>query len=107
MADLVQKGKAQSTAKEGTIRIEYDNDRIVYTQDGVVVREDAADHTSFYDPDTGGEAMRFGVLPDGKYGISWYDPTTGREFMRSGVLPDDTAGVVVPKDGYSVEDIYA
>lgn len=107
MAEVTERGKRKDNALQGTVRIEYDNDRIVFTAGGVVIAEYASDHTSYFDPATGGEVMRMGKLLDDKYGVSWFDPATGRELMRAGIMPDDSAAWVTAKDGETVEDIYA
>ena len=106
MATIAERGKQVDNALQGTVRIERDNDRIVYTINGEIVRIDFATHTSFYDGPTGNELMRMGQLLDGKYGISWFDPTDGRELMRNGIMPDDTAASLTPRDEYSVAEVY-
>lgn len=103
---ISHRGKKQDVSLEGGVRIEHDNNRIVYTNNGAIMRADYAEYTAFYDPATGGEVMRLGKLLDGRYGISWYDPATGREFMRSGVLPNDNPGAAVANEGINLPDAF-
>lgn len=129
MADVAAKGKSQKNAIDGGIRIEYDNNRTIFVQNGVVIREDTASGTNFYnetgqliarngvqssgaignstfDPDTGVEVYRQGVQDDGKIATSSFDPITGKEIYRQGQLPDDTYGWVVAKEGGDIHDAF-
>lgn len=63
MAIISQRGKAQDTTHAGGIRIEVQNDRIVYTIDGVVRRIDTALNTEWYS-ETGELIGVTGIFPD-------------------------------------------
>lgn len=104
MATVAKRGKKQDKTIEGQIRIEYGNDKIVFTQNGQVISEVSGNGQSFYTPD--GLVYHVGRLPDGRYGAQLLDPETGIEIMRSGILPDDSSGVAVAKDGIDLPDAY-
>lgn len=104
MAIISRRGKAQDTSHDGGIRVEVQNDRIVFTEDGIVVSILDATGQSFYTPN--GLIYKVGKLADGRYGTSLFDPITGRETMRSGILPDDNDGWIVAKEGEDINDAF-
>lgn len=79
---ISSRGKKQDVSLKGGIRIEYDNNRIVYTLNNVVVRIDYPQYTSFF------------------------DASNGKEMYRTGLLPDGTWGWVVAKEGEDIKDAF-
>src|SRR5690606_32431505 len=103
MAIVSSRGKKQENTKSGGVRIEWDNGRIVYTVGGVIRRIDDALATYFYNED-GALVARNGIQLDGRAAMSSFDPDTGKEIYRNGILPDDTGGWIVAKEGESIQD---
>ena len=75
-------GKKQDVSLRGGVRIEQDNDRIVYTVNNKVARIDYPQWTSFF------------------------DVSNGKEMYRTGLLPDGTWGWVVAKEGEDIKDAF-
>jgi hypothetical protein len=105
MATVTHRGKKQDKSLEGSIRVEYDNGRVVYTLEGVIRRIDDALATYYYNEDGDLIAVN-GIQTDGRVALSNFDPTTGNEIYRNGKLPDDSYGWIVAKDGESIQDAF-
>lgn len=102
---ILSQGKEQQVAKRGTIRIEDDNDRIVYTYDGVIRRIDTFLNSTFFN-EAGDKSLSIGITSDGKFAYSVFDPATGNEIRRDGILPNDIAGTATVKEGINLPDAF-
>lgn len=103
---IYSKGKKQDVSLQGGVRIEHDNNRIVYTEDGIIRRIDTFLHSEFYDV-TGVKRVVMGIQDDGLFGISYFDDL-GNEYHRDGVMPDGLGTVtwVVAKEGEDIHDAF-